>query len=124
MWPDAFIARCDALMKNGFLRSSRYVKVTEQVAVFCLIMAHNWSQRDVADRLQRSHYIPSAYTVEGRARPFVGWVHSDVDATPSRRSKWRLLLVVYCEYRVPNYYNMFQTIVVYSTYCSILLTHY
>jgi hypothetical protein len=61
MWPDAFIVLCDTLMRNGFLRSSRYVKVTEQVAVFCLIMAHNWSQRDVSDRLQRSLHTVSVY---------------------------------------------------------------
>ena len=46
---------------NGFLRSSRYVKITEQVAAFCLVMAHSYLQRDVADRLQHSLVTISKY---------------------------------------------------------------
>jgi hypothetical protein len=51
MWPNAFIVLCDTLMKNGFLYSSRFVKVMEQIVVFFLPMTHNWSHRDVANRL-------------------------------------------------------------------------
>jgi hypothetical protein len=61
MWPDTYLALCNTLKQNGFLQSSRYVKITEQVAVFCLIMSHNWSQRDVSDRLQRSLHTVSVY---------------------------------------------------------------
>jgi len=61
MWPDTFLALCNNLKQNGFLRSSRYVKITEQVAVFCLLMAHNCSQRDVSDRLQRLLHTVSIY---------------------------------------------------------------
>jgi hypothetical protein len=61
MNPDAFLALCNTLKQNDFLQSSRYVKITEQVAVFCLLMAHNWTQRDVADRLQRSTHTVNVY---------------------------------------------------------------
>jgi hypothetical protein len=61
MNPDAFLALCNTLKQNNLLQSSRYVKITEQVAVFCLLMAHNWTQWDVADRLQRSTHTVSVY---------------------------------------------------------------
>jgi hypothetical protein len=51
----------NTLKMNGFLRSSRYVKITEQVAAFCLVIAHTHKQRAVADRLQRSLKIISKY---------------------------------------------------------------
>ena len=46
---------------NGFLQSCRYVKITEQVAAFCLVMAHSHKQRDMADRLQCSLDTISKY---------------------------------------------------------------
>ncbi|GLT66582.1 hypothetical protein SLA2020_389390 [Shorea laevis] len=61
MLPHTFIALCNTLKENGFLRSSRYVKITEQVAVFILTMAQNHSQRATADRLQRSTWTISTY---------------------------------------------------------------
>jgi DNA-directed RNA polymerase specialized sigma24 family protein len=38
-----------------------YVKIMEQVAAFCLVMAHDHKQRDVADRLQCSLDTISKY---------------------------------------------------------------
>jgi len=61
MCPDTYLALCNTLKQNGFLRSSRYVKITEQVVVFFLLMAHNWSQRNMAYRLQRSLHTVSIY---------------------------------------------------------------
>jgi hypothetical protein len=61
MWPNTFLALCNTLKHNDFLYSSRYVKITEQVAVFCFIMSHAHMQRDVADRLQRSTHKISVY---------------------------------------------------------------
>jgi len=61
MWPDTFLALCNTLKYNDFLHSSWYVKITEQVTVFCLIMTHNWLQRDVVDRLQQSTHTVSVY---------------------------------------------------------------
>jgi hypothetical protein len=61
MSPRTFLNLCNTLKMNGFLRSSRYVKITEQVAAFLLVMAHSHTQRDVADRLQRSLDTISKY---------------------------------------------------------------
>jgi hypothetical protein len=61
MSPKTFLNLCNTLKMNGFLRSSRYVKITEQVAAFCLVMAHAHKQRAVADRLQRSLETISKY---------------------------------------------------------------
>jgi hypothetical protein len=51
MWPETYIALCNTLEQNGFLRNTRDVQVIEQVATFCLVMSHGWSARSVADRL-------------------------------------------------------------------------
>jgi hypothetical protein len=61
MYPNTFLKLCNTLKNNGFLQSSRYVKITEQVAAFCLVMAHGHTQRVVADRLQRSLHTVSVY---------------------------------------------------------------
>jgi hypothetical protein len=58
---DTFLVLCNTLKQNGFLQSSRFVKIIEQVVAFCLLMAHNWTQRDVADRLQRSIHTINVY---------------------------------------------------------------
>jgi hypothetical protein len=63
MWPDTFLALCNTLKQNDLLHSSRYVKLTEHMAVFFLLMAHNWSQRDVVDKLQRSTHTASEYCI-------------------------------------------------------------
>jgi hypothetical protein len=54
MSPKIFLNLCNTLKMNGFLRSNGYVKITEQVVVFCLIIAYSHKQRDVVDRLQHS----------------------------------------------------------------------
>jgi hypothetical protein len=51
MLPHTFLALCNMLKHNGFLQSSRYMKITEQLVVFILIMAQNHSQRATANRL-------------------------------------------------------------------------
>ena len=51
MFPKTFFKLCNTLKNNGFLQSSRYVKIIEQVAAFCVVMAHGHTQRVVADRL-------------------------------------------------------------------------
>jgi hypothetical protein len=61
MSPKTFLNLCNTLKMNSFLRSSYYVKITEQVAAFCLVMAHSHKQRDVANRLQRSLETISKY---------------------------------------------------------------
>ena len=61
MWSATFIALSNTLEQNGFLRNTRSVKVTEQLAAFCLVMAHSYSARSVADRLQHSTYFVSIY---------------------------------------------------------------
>ncbi|XP_059429163.1 uncharacterized protein LOC132162972 [Corylus avellana] len=61
MLPKTFLKLCNTLKHNGFLQSSRYVKITEQVAAFCLVMAQCHTQRTVADRLQRSLHTVSVY---------------------------------------------------------------
>jgi hypothetical protein len=65
MFPPTFMKLCCTLKHNGYLRSNRYVKITEQVAAFCLIVAQaqsqSQSQRTVCDRLQRSTATISKY---------------------------------------------------------------
>jgi hypothetical protein len=61
MYPRIFMKLCCTLKHNGYLRNSRYVKITEQVAAFCLAVAQAQSQRTVSDRLQRSTGTISAY---------------------------------------------------------------
>jgi hypothetical protein len=61
MSPRTFLNLCNTLKMNGFLRNSRYVKITEQIAAFLLVMAYSHKQRDVADRLQRSLDTISKY---------------------------------------------------------------
>jgi hypothetical protein len=61
MWPATFIALSNTLQQNEFLRNTRSVKVTEQLIAFCLVMAHSYSARSVADRLQRSTYFVNVY---------------------------------------------------------------
>jgi hypothetical protein len=61
MYPKTFLKLCNTLKNNGFLESSRYVKITEQVAAFCLVMAHGHTQRVVVDRLQRSLHTVVVY---------------------------------------------------------------
>ena len=54
MLPKTYLKLCITLKQNIFLQSSRYVKITEQVAAFCLVMAQGHTQRIVVDRLQQS----------------------------------------------------------------------
>jgi len=39
MFSNSFMKLCNTLKHNGYLGSSRYVKITEQVAAFCLVVA-------------------------------------------------------------------------------------
>ena len=61
MWPETFIALSNTLQQNEILRNTRSVKVTEQLAAFYLVMAHSYSARSVANRLQCSTYFLSIY---------------------------------------------------------------
>jgi hypothetical protein len=61
MTPTTFLRLCNTLKQNHLLESSRFVKITEQVATFCLIVSHSHTQRMVADRLQRSLHTISTY---------------------------------------------------------------
>jgi hypothetical protein len=61
MYPRTFMKLCCTLKHNGYLRNGCYVKITEQVAAFCLVVAQAQSQRTVCDRLQRSTATISAY---------------------------------------------------------------
>ncbi|GLT55144.1 hypothetical protein SLA2020_282920 [Shorea laevis] len=54
MMPSTFLKLCNTLKQNGLLQSSRYVKITEQVAIFCLVASQRFTQRSVADRMNRS----------------------------------------------------------------------
>ena len=54
MGSSTFLKLCNTLKQNGFLKSSRYVKITEQVATFILLATHSHTQKDVSDRIQRS----------------------------------------------------------------------
>jgi hypothetical protein len=45
-----FLKFYNTLKENGFLKSSRYVKITEQVATFLLVVTQGHSHRDVSDR--------------------------------------------------------------------------
>jgi hypothetical protein len=56
-----FLKLCNTLKQNGFLKSSRYVKITEQVATFLLIATHSHTHRDVSDRIQRSSETVNRY---------------------------------------------------------------
>jgi hypothetical protein len=61
MGPNTFLKLCNTLKQNGFLKSSRYVKITEQVATFLLIATHSHTHRDVCDRIQRSSETVNRY---------------------------------------------------------------
>jgi hypothetical protein len=61
MLSKTFLNLCNTLKMNDFLRNSHYVKITEQVAAFCLVMPHAHKQRVVVDRLQRSLETISKY---------------------------------------------------------------
>jgi DNA-binding NarL/FixJ family response regulator len=61
MYPNTFLKLCNTLKNNGYLQSSQYVKITDQVAAFCLVMAHGHTQKVVADMLQRSLHTVSVY---------------------------------------------------------------
>jgi hypothetical protein len=54
MSPTTFCRLCNTLKNNHLLKSSRFVKITEQVATFLLIICQGHTMRVVADRLQRS----------------------------------------------------------------------
>jgi hypothetical protein len=54
MGPSTFLKLCNTLKQNGYLKSSRYVKITEQVATFLLIATHSYTHKDVCDRIQQS----------------------------------------------------------------------
>jgi hypothetical protein len=43
MFPPTFMKLCCTLKHNGYLRICRYVKITEQVAAFCLVVAQSQS---------------------------------------------------------------------------------
>jgi hypothetical protein len=61
MYPCTFMKLCNTLKNNGYLGNSRYVKITEKVAAFLLVVCQAHSQRSVADRLQRSTHTISTY---------------------------------------------------------------
>jgi hypothetical protein len=61
MCPKTFLKLCNTLENNDFLQNSCYVKIIEQVAAFCLEVAHGHNQRVVVDRLQRSLHTVSVY---------------------------------------------------------------
>jgi ribosomal protein S8 len=61
MKPSTFLKLCNTLKQNGFLKSSRYIKITEQVTTFVLIVTHSHTHRDVLDRIQRSSEIVNRY---------------------------------------------------------------
>jgi len=52
MFSRTFMKLCYTLKHNGYLRSSRYVKIIEQVAAFYLVVAQAQSQMTMSDRLQ------------------------------------------------------------------------
>jgi hypothetical protein len=54
MSPTTFCCLCNTLKNNHLLKSSRFVKITEQVATFLLIVCQGHTMRAVVDRLQRS----------------------------------------------------------------------
>jgi hypothetical protein len=54
MSPTTFCRLCNTLKNNHLLKSSRFVKITEQVVTFLLIVCQGHTMRAVADRLQRS----------------------------------------------------------------------
>jgi hypothetical protein len=61
MFPCTFMKLCSTLKNNCYLGNSRYVKITEKVAAFLLVVCQAHSQRSVADRLQRSTHTISTY---------------------------------------------------------------
>ena len=48
----AFLKLCNTLKQNSFIKSSHYVKITEQVATFLLIVTHSHTHKDGSDRIQ------------------------------------------------------------------------
>jgi hypothetical protein len=54
MGPSIFLKLRNTLKHNGFLKSSRYVKITKQVATFFLVITQGHTHRDVSDKIQRS----------------------------------------------------------------------
>jgi ribosomal protein S8 len=54
MKSSTFLKLCNTLKQNGYLKIIRYVKITEQVATFLLIVTHNHTHKDVCDRIQQS----------------------------------------------------------------------
>jgi hypothetical protein len=61
MFPCTFMKLCSTLKNNGYLGSSRYVKITDKLAGFLLVVCQVQSQRSVADKLQRSTHTISIY---------------------------------------------------------------
>jgi hypothetical protein len=46
MGPSILLKLCNTLKQNDFLESNRYVKITEQVAIFLLIATHSHTHMD------------------------------------------------------------------------------
>ena len=61
MRPSIFLKLCNMLKQNDFLKSSRYVKITEQVVTFLLIVTHSHTHRNVSDMIQRSSKTVNQY---------------------------------------------------------------
>jgi hypothetical protein len=53
MGPSTYLKLCNTLKYNGLLKSSRYVKIKEQVATFLLVVTQGHTYRDMSDRIQR-----------------------------------------------------------------------
>ena len=51
---NVFLKLCHILSDEGLLRSTRHVKVEEQVAMFLLIVGHNERNRVIQERFQHS----------------------------------------------------------------------
>jgi hypothetical protein len=53
MGPSTFLKLCNTLKHNGFLKSSHYVKIIEQVAIFLLVFTQGHLHMDVSNMIQR-----------------------------------------------------------------------
>jgi len=62
MSPTTFCRLCNTLKNNHLLKSSWFVKITEQVATFLLVVCQGHTIRVVVDRLQRSFQTIHKYS--------------------------------------------------------------
>ena len=54
MGPSTFLKLYNTLKHNEFLKSNRYIKITEKIATFLLVVTQGHTHRDVSDKIQRS----------------------------------------------------------------------